>query len=296
MPWTKESLQSSYNLTDEEVIKTLKVCNLSTEQDEYSDEEIQSKFKLVRSYFDSNRTDTYTGAADLFALETGGEVVEPPTPQSQSESQTKTKKPTKGRKPNSADSEASSEKLFSMFELLAIASLQCKAKITFRELPQIMDSCALADREAYTQEECDRFVEACQMLKQQNKSSEEVAAHFGGDSSAIAPSQLAQQIREAADEMESNIAAITDPVLQQRAEAQALDDAQRYMQHYVQAIKQGQAVQDFWVEVRAHAKAKLSGKPQVRLIREEMATSSTQPLLQKSTDSLENLENGTSGE
>ena len=69
MVWTKERLQSECNLADDDVIKTLKVCGLPLEQQEYSDEDIEHKFKVVRGYFNSDRTNTYTGAADLFQQE-----------------------------------------------------------------------------------------------------------------------------------------------------------------------------------------------------------------------------------
>lgn len=256
-------------LSPEDSNATLKACALA-DKDEYLEDEAE-RFRKCRELIDSGKT--YKQAAAYFRKQ-----------DKNLESQ------------NGSDAVEESEMMLNISDLLTDASAQCGTRILFREVEQILNVCGLPEIDYYCLAQRDRFVEACQMLKQQNKSLEEVAAHFGGSLSAIAPSQLAQQIREAADEMESNIAAITDPVLQQRAEAQALDDAQRYMQHYVQAIKQGQAVQDFWVEVRAHAKAKLSGKPQVPLIREEIATSSTQPLLQKSTDSLESLENGTSGE
>lgn len=51
-------------------------------------------------------------------------------------------------------------------------------RISLTEAVQILDSCGLPDQEQYTSVEGDRFLEACELLKKQNKSYEEVAIHF----------------------------------------------------------------------------------------------------------------------
>lgn len=199
MPWTKEQLQAEYNLTDAEVIKTLKVCNLPVDQLEYSEIEIESTFKVVRSYFDSNRTNTYTGAADLFALEHGNQTVHNEVVQLPSGA--KTSKAGKDKKSNSSiDNFVTSEgKLLITSELLALASEQCGTRISLKEAAQILDSCGLPDTDEYTNEQGDRFLEACDLIKKQGKTYEEVMAHFGvKNDSPTLPSGM-QQLLELLD-------------------------------------------------------------------------------------------------
>lgn len=64
-------------------------------------------------------------------------------------------------------------------ELLTLASEQVGTRISLIEAGKILSACGLPDKEQYTSTECDRFVEACTLIKQENKTYEEVAAHFG---------------------------------------------------------------------------------------------------------------------
>lgn len=107
---------------------------------------------------------------------------------------------------------------------------------------------------------------------------------------------LVQDLDEAADLIESNISFVTDEMMQQRARGQALTDSQRYLSYYLQELKEGQAVQDFWTRLREHAKARLSGKPQARLKRAEPQTTLTLPPESNSMNSSKSSENGTTNE
>jgi hypothetical protein len=64
-------------------------------------------------------------------------------------------------------------------ELLTLASEQVGKRISLIEAGKILTACDLPDKEQYTSVECDRFVAACTSIKQENKTYEEVAAHFG---------------------------------------------------------------------------------------------------------------------
>ena len=64
-------------------------------------------------------------------------------------------------------------------QLLALACGQLQADISLIEAGKILSSCGLPEIKQYTTPECDRFVEACSLFKQQGKTLEEVALHFG---------------------------------------------------------------------------------------------------------------------
>lgn len=62
--------------------------------------------------------------------------------------------------------------------LLTLVSGQLGNSISLTEAGKILDACGLPDSQAYNASECDRFVLACKLVKQQGKTYQEVAAHF----------------------------------------------------------------------------------------------------------------------
>jgi len=64
-------------------------------------------------------------------------------------------------------------------QLLALACGQLKTNISLIEAGKILLCCGLPEIEQYTTQECDRFVEACSLVKQHGKTYQELAAHFG---------------------------------------------------------------------------------------------------------------------
>ena len=251
MTWTKERLQSEYNLADEEVIKTLKVCGLPPEQDEYSDEEISSKFKVVRSYFDSNRTDNYTGAADLFQQEFGETQLI--LKQSESDPQTKAKKSRHGWKPVNK---------IAICELLSQALEQTETRISLTEAIKILEACGLPDREQYTQVECDRFLEACVLIKKQGKSKEEVAAHFEVQCEAT-DIDIETDIDQAAVALDQNGNGVVSEVMRQKAKVDASAAASLYLKHLANEFSSPE-FQQAWNQMEEMLKAKVVGKSRMR--------------------------------
>lgn len=89
--------------------------------------------------------------------------------------------------------------MLSISELLALAEEQCKQRITLKEASAILDTCGLSDIEQYTSQEGDRFLEACELIKQQGKTYEEVAVYFGVKSDLTKPPSGMQQLLELLD-------------------------------------------------------------------------------------------------
>ena len=83
-------------------------------------------------------------------------------------------------------------------ELLTLANEQAGTRISLIEAGKILAACGLPDKEQYTSVECDHFVEACTLIKQQGKTDQEVAAHFGitQQSKANAHSVLLDEVRQ----------------------------------------------------------------------------------------------------
>lgn len=189
MPYTKQALQNLHALAFEDVDATLIACGLSTEQDEYADEEIQSKFDVIRKYFTEAQVTDYAAAAELFKQQPS--VTQP----LEAESQTKTKKKALGKKMKDVGENGVEQSNLNVLELIALASEQCKVEIELTEALEIMPICGLLpNQRQFTPTECERFLEACNLIKTKHKSYEEVAAHFGVTSVADEHSALVEQI------------------------------------------------------------------------------------------------------
>ena len=85
-----------------------------------------------------------------------------------------------------------------MSELLTLAGEQVGTRISLIEAGKILSACGLPDKEEYTSVECEVFVKACTLIKQQGKTYQEVAAHFGitQQSKANAHSAVLEEVRQ----------------------------------------------------------------------------------------------------
>ena len=64
-------------------------------------------------------------------------------------------------------------------QLLSLASKNVVTPVTLIEAGKILSACGLPDLEDYTPQQCEVFLEACTLIKQQGKTYQEVAIHFG---------------------------------------------------------------------------------------------------------------------
>lgn len=135
-------------LSTDDIFETLKACTLE-QKDEYMEDEAD-RFRECRALIEQGKT--YKQAAAQF------------------------RKQDKLKPPGDAQVDANT---LEMLELLALAGEQVGGKISLIEAGKILVACGLPDKEEYTGAECDRFVEACVLVKQQGKTYQEVAVHFG---------------------------------------------------------------------------------------------------------------------
>lgn len=137
------------NLSLEQIVSTLEACSLEDKQEFTEDE--SARIEYCRSLVEQQGK-TYKQAAAQFRK------------------QDKLKQ-TGDAQPNADTLE--------MLELLSLAGEQVGDKISLIEAGKILDACGLPDKEEYTSAECDRFVEACVLVKQQGKTYKQAAAHLG---------------------------------------------------------------------------------------------------------------------
>lgn len=172
MSYTKQDLQNLHSLSYEDVNATFAACGLSTEQNEYTDEQIESGFNVIRKYFNDAQVTDYSAAAQMF------------NQQQSAAGEPKTKKKSRSNKSNNsteldANATTGESNNFDISQLLALATQECETRISLTEAGKILAACNLPDKEAYTSVECDHFIEACTLIKQQGKTYEEVAEQFG---------------------------------------------------------------------------------------------------------------------
>ena len=239
MPYTKIDLLDRYNISLEDVDATLNACELPLEQDEYTDEEIQSLVDIVRGYFSDALVSDYTAAAEMLKQHLAQQ-------QKDTGSQSKPNKPDRENKLSNSEGGAVPDQLLEISELLTLASSQCGTRITFKEVGQILDSCGLADKDQYTSDEGDRFLEACELIKLQAKSLEEVATHFGIEK--VTPPQTPKQLQQLLAEMgeltmlnESDLLSLVERVTLERSGALQGMVSQSYLRNATERFKQDKA-------------------------------------------------------
>lgn len=141
------------NLGLEQIVSTLEACSLEDKQEFTEDE--SARIEHCRSLVEQQGK-TYKQATAHFRK------------------QDKLKQ--------SGNSQSDSAEL-EMAEMLALASEQVGTRISLIEAGKILSACDLPDKEEYTSVECDRFIEACTLVKQQGKTHQEIAVHFGAATS-----------------------------------------------------------------------------------------------------------------
>lgn len=135
-------------LSSVDITETLKACTLE-QKDEYMEDEVD-RFRECRALIEQGKT--YKQAAAQF------------------------RKQDKLNQTNDAQPDANE---LEISELLALASDQVGKRISLIEVGKILSACNLQDKDQYSAIECEVFVEACTLVKQQGKTYQEVAAHFG---------------------------------------------------------------------------------------------------------------------
>ncbi|MBD2503892.1 hypothetical protein [Anabaena azotica] len=189
MPYTKESLQSLYDLSVDEINEVIAICQLNIESSEYSDEEISSvNFENVANSIKQKRLENNDLQVDNVDNSTN----------------TEGKKKRKGK----------SEKPIDISELLSKAKSR-EIKLSLMEAMQVLEACGLGEKEEYSQAECDRFLEGIDLFKKQNKPLQEIAQHFGVELVTH------ESVNKSADESAPNLDLSTEDIFKQLGEITA---------------------------------------------------------------------------
>ncbi|WP_414756123.1 hypothetical protein [Anabaena sp. CCY 9910] len=234
MPYTKEALQNMYALSAEDVSATLEVCGLPVDKEEYGDEEIAAvDFQQAVELVKQQHSDTSTTST-------------------------------------APENEAPEGKKKRKIKPLDITELLAKArdkgfKLTLLETMQVLQACGLPEQDEYSQPECDRFLEACDLIKKQHKSFEDVAQHFGLSTNDSTPEgdidtdQLLEELGDTTALLGVEERELIREMVRQKAKGDMAGLPKLYLQSLVEEMKSSQFQQE-WQKLREAFKARVMGK------------------------------------
>jgi hypothetical protein len=296
MPYSKQDLSALYTLSLDEVNQTLAASELSTEAEQYTDEQIQTRFDIVRAYFSNGQVSDYVAAAQLFKQNLGDVQL------------TKDENAAKGQELDlqHSNTETSSQPL-NLYQLLASASSSCGTAIKLNEAIEIFAHCGVAaDLEQYTTQECDRFIYACNLIKKENKTLEEVAAHFGVGSASKtnavhSPQQLLELLGDSTVVVDDNLMDLINKITAKQTDGVNLNKLvrQSYFMNLSRRISENQDDTDtFFADLESRVMDYVEGKNRARSLGTtwEWATNSLPPSSPKPMSLPEDSSNGTNGD
>jgi hypothetical protein len=242
MSYTKERLQQTYSLSIEDIDATLMACGLPVDQDEYSDEEIQFRFDLIRQSIQQGKT--FKQAAAQFKREV---------------------------KKRTTDTEFPPMNIIGM---LTHISTEYGIGLELTEAIEIMTACGLSpNQKEYRQLECDRFLEACDLIKEQGQTHEQVAAHFGINktySNGHNNTQyLTDQISNVAVTSETGLVHLVSQITEKRAEQIPGLVNQMYLKNVVSKLAQSEdEIKNFYAGLEERILEQIEGKSPIKAIME----------------------------
>jgi hypothetical protein len=254
MPFTKENLMMLYSLSLEDVDRTLTAATIPLDKETYEDEEISTRFDVIRNYFNHGQASDYTVAAELFQQHQASKV--------EAQAQSENKRSDKNSTSDNENGASGSDRL-NLLELIARASDRCGIKIELLEAIQIMASCGLQpNQEDFTSDQCDRFVSACDLILKQKKTLEEVVEYFGAPATSTIDS-VEMQLEQTAINLEQSGNGIVSEVMKSKAKADATAAASLYLKHLSNEFGSPE-FQLAWHQMEEALKAKVVGKSRLR--------------------------------
>lgn len=236
MPYTKELLQQTYSLSVEDVDATLTASNLPIDQADYSDEEIQSRFDVIRALIQQGKT--YKQAAAHF--------------QRQSKKRAdKTEFPP-----------------MNILEMLTHIKSEYGIEIELTEAIEIISACGLSpNQKEYRQLECERFLEACDLIKEQNKTYFDVATHFGIVQPQDESQLIAEFFGEEASVSEEELVNLVDNITRKRAQNIPGLVNQMYLKNVLRALSENkQDIKKFYSGLEQRILERIEGKSPLKTL------------------------------
>ncbi|MBV9387051.1 MAG: hypothetical protein JOZ78_11555 [Chroococcidiopsidaceae cyanobacterium CP_BM_ER_R8_30] len=271
-------------VSPEEMTLTLNTCALP-EKEEYTDDEGD---RLRECLVLREQGKSYDEISQMFQ-QNGLLLSNEPQP-TEPESSAKSKKPKNGKKP--------AAKPLDFSELLSLAK-ELSCSVSPKEALKLLQACGLSsDAEQYNQQECDRFLEACDLMKNQGRAYEEIAVQLGA--TEISPvEQITGLVSDSTLITEAGLERLVDKVTDRQTDKIPGMINRFYLKHAARKLAQGKENTElFFAELEERVMVQIEGKRQARSLPETWDWEpNSLPLSSPKPMSLpEGSENGTSEE
>jgi hypothetical protein len=301
MPYTINDLISSRHLSEVDVRATLAACGLSPNQSEYSDEDITSKFDVVRGLFADGRVKAgdYKTAKEIFtaieqaksaknlppkAIETTN--VNRKNQKGSPSSKTPLPFPTpavnqQNQQPNESHTTAdSSTETLTISDLIALAKKYLDLDLTLKQVVSILELSGLPDKKYYDQQEANRFITFCGLTTQGN--STDVNSLIGDTTVAF----------------ENGLISLLNEITKARAKEIPQTLKQLFLQNVVLSLAESQEdIESFFLQIKDSIIQGVEGKSLMRSILATQWITIPSPDLTSSLNQLPSVsESGTSAE
>ncbi|BAY80495.1 hypothetical protein NIES25_69830 (plasmid) [Nostoc linckia NIES-25] len=243
----------SNSITPEEIVRTLSLCGIP-QKEQYTEDEAD-RFRECRKLIEQGKTDSEVMELlkqnDAFPTKFIPKPKRPKNSATSDESQSD--------EPD-ADTEPKD-----ISQLLSLAKERIGTKITLSESLSILISCGLKDQDEYNQAECLRFLEACDLIKNQRKSVEDVAQHFGLSTNDSKPEgdidtlELLEQLGDTTALLGVEERELIRDMVRDKAKGDIAGLPKLYLQSLVEEMKSSEFQQE-WQQLREAFKARVMGK------------------------------------
>lgn len=236
MPYSKELLQQTYSLSLDDVDATLRACTLPLEQSEYSDEEIRLRFEPIRELIKLGKS--YKQAEAHF------------------------------QKQSKKSTDKAEFTPMNILEMLTHINLEYGIKLELTEALEIITACGLSpNQKEYQQLECERFLEACDLMKSQNQTYLDVANHFGVSFNSDDTEQIAEFFGEEASVSEDELVNLVDNITLQRAQNIPGLVNRMYLKNVIRTLEENkQDIKSFYSGLEQRILERIQGKSRLKTL------------------------------
>lgn len=211
-------------------------CSLPLDRTEYGDEDIQSRFDVIRASIQQGKT--YKQAAAHF------------------QRQEKKRAPKADFPP------------MNILEMLTHINSEYGIQLELTEAIEIMTACGLSpNQKEYRQLECDRFLEACDLIKEQSKTYLDVAAHFEMVQPQDGSQQIAEYFGESVSISEDELVNLVDNITLKRAQNIPGLINQMYLKNVIRALSENkESVKSFYSGLEQRILERIEGKSRLKTL------------------------------
>jgi hypothetical protein len=155
-----------------------------------------------------------------------------------------------------------------ILSLLAHINSEYGIELELTEAIEIMTACGLSpNQKEYRQLECERFLEACDLIKEQSKTYLDVAAHFGMVQPQDDSQRIAEFFGDSASVSEDELVNLVDNITLKRAQNIPGLVNQMYLKNVIRALEENkQDIKSFYSGLEQRILERIEGKSRLKTL------------------------------